>query len=951
MKNAIYFIAALCLGFACLSFGTEFKLVIDGKANSRINYHYWPRPPELQATLDLQEYLKKISGAHVVRDPKSLKALRSFRQYSPEFVDIVIGTMAERGQLFPEKIREKLASSQRQDSFYILTTAEPDNLTIWIGSQSSRGVMFGVYAFLTDYLGVRFFYPGEQGENCPVSKNITVGDIDDFREPWMPQRNWNYWSGSVKPWTMEEVGLWMIRNGNEARNGDIYNYPDATPKQLALAECYGMVCRVHGGHNMFDMAIPKKLFETHPEYFPMRDGKRICETRSQRCFSSSVVQDKVVDYLLDFALNNPDLPAMIGYEDAGEDSYCYCPQCMEMGIDDNGNYSNTALVHRFNILIHNRLIKKNPQIQLALNLYQGFRKVPAVKGFHYSSNVKDSNYASHQRCYVHPLVPQYDCNRSFFEELNQWAKITPNLSIFDYYSYANADYAPLEYTLAKDMKFYRNIGLQYWMEDATNKKINTFRCNWQFYYAAMKLQWNTEFDFNAFMDRTYSEYYGQAAEPMKKYHLLRRELWESAPGHALYGGGKHYAQCLTNPAARKRMLGWLADAQKLAGDNKKILARVEMDRELLTTYWCAAADEWQEKETARKDVTVTRVVGEIKIDGVLDEEIWRSAPAVTGFVVPNSKAEPVEETRVRVLYDDTFWYIGTEAMTEHAWSPLKAKEKNHDGRVWGDPDHLEFCLVPPGDSYYHFVVNPLGTLYDARAYDTSYESKAEIGTSILKDRYVIEMKIPISGMKCTSIKPGDVWKFHAYRACGNLQEPKSTEGSSIDGVEPHDEGSFRKTSTGISVINNGDFTQLRNTIKGWDDHVVLLNGKWVQSWGGSNAALITQNDKNKLQVTDVIWTDMKLLPKVQEKLLLRGGITASGEGAILTVSIRGCQRPPEKEKVPFSYEVSRKITEIPLKKSPEFYPVQFDVEPYSIYTLDLRVRNAPAVIENVILAK
>ena len=40
-----------------------------------------------------------------------------------------------------------------------------------------RGTLMGVYGFLEDYAGCRFYFPGELGEIAPLAKCITIPDV------------------------------------------------------------------------------------------------------------------------------------------------------------------------------------------------------------------------------------------------------------------------------------------------------------------------------------------------------------------------------------------------------------------------------------------------------------------------------------------------------------------------------------------------------------------------------------------------------------------------------------------------------------------------------------------------------------------------------------------------------------------------------------------------------
>ena len=63
---------------------------------------------------------------------------------------------------------------------------------------------------------------------------------------------------------------------------------------------------------------------------------------------------------------------------------------------------------------------------------------------------------------------------------------------------------------------------------------------------------------------------------------------------------------------------------------------------------------------SKKIIGAVRIQETPKIDGILDEEIWKNAPIATDFIQnsPNPGNQPSQKTEVRVLYDNTAMYIG-----------------------------------------------------------------------------------------------------------------------------------------------------------------------------------------------------------------------------------------------------------------------------------------------------
>lgn len=601
----------------------------------------------------------------------------------------------------------------------------------------------------------------------------------------------------------------------------------------------------------FEQAVPKKLFETHPEYFPLKNGKRVCEERSQRCLANPEVQKMVMDYASEITSYGADYE--LCYHDSIFDFWCHCPECMKMGTC-NGKFAISNVAHRFLSLVADKILERNQQAVLGTWMYSVYRDLPTDPDIRYDKRVTGV-YCPHQRCYAHRLDDTNSkCNVKFLKELMAWQKITPKIGIFDYYAYSYAPYAPMEFILAEDIKFYKKINLDQWIDDCTNKDLPIMSSNWQFYYVAAKMLWDASLDVDKLMSEAYAKYYGAVHGPMKQYHALRRELWEQAPGHASYGTPNRIAYCLTVPRAEKRLKDFLNEADKMAGNDVVLKRRIAADRDCLEKFWVKEAEKVKKMMSGQNNVPAARVAGKINVDGVLDEADWKKAQLVTGFLIiaDEGKARaPVEDTQVKVLCDKDNWYVAFKAMTEHAWGPLKADVKQHDGEVWSD-DSVEIFVMPPNSDYYHWVINSAGTYYDAKLRAAEFESKAEIKTRVEKDYYIVEARIPAESMSI-KIEDRQVWHMHLVRTCRNLQPPVDTEDSSLDGTRSHVPTLFRLVLFGedipVTMRWNGGFEVVKEMkelpTQGWgsgNQPPLMPAGRWYLDWQPKGTATIVTND-------------------------------------------------------------------------------------------------------------
>jgi hypothetical protein len=106
-----------------------------------------------------------------------------------------------------------------------------------------------------------------------------------------------------------------------------------------------------------------------------------------------------------------------------------------------------------------------------------------------------------------------------------------------------------------------------------------------------------------------------------------------------------------------------------------------------------------------------RAATPLRIDGRLDDPAWSEAVWTDDFVdiEGDVRPRPPLRTRVKMLWDDEYLYVGAELVEPHVWATLT----QHDSVIFKDHD-FEVFIDPNGDSheYYEYEVNALGTDWD-----------------------------------------------------------------------------------------------------------------------------------------------------------------------------------------------------------------------------------------------
>ncbi|WP_229253624.1 carbohydrate-binding family 9-like protein [Dyadobacter sp. NIV53] len=101
----------------------------------------------------------------------------------------------------------------------------------------------------------------------------------------------------------------------------------------------------------------------------------------------------------------------------------------------------------------------------------------------------------------------------------------------------------------------------------------------------------------------------------------------------------------------------------------------------------------------------------IKIDGRLDDRSWKNAKWSDSFVdiEGNKKPLPLQQTKVKMLWDDEHLYIAAVLDEEHIW----AYQNKKDQIVYLEND-FEVFIDPDGDTknYYELEINAINNTFD-----------------------------------------------------------------------------------------------------------------------------------------------------------------------------------------------------------------------------------------------
>ena len=106
-----------------------------------------------------------------------------------------------------------------------------------------------------------------------------------------------------------------------------------------------------------------------------------------------------------------------------------------------------------------------------------------------------------------------------------------------------------------------------------------------------------------------------------------------------------------------------------------------------------------------------KVKSSIAIDGTMKDPNWDALPWSGDFVdiTGQDELKPHFRTRLKMAWDDEFFYVGAELEEPHVWGTITEKNavmfEDNDFEVLIDPD----C---DGLNYYEFEINALGSIWE-----------------------------------------------------------------------------------------------------------------------------------------------------------------------------------------------------------------------------------------------
>lgn len=171
-------------------------------------------------------------------------------------------------------------------------------------------------------------------------------------------------------------------------------------------------------------------------------------------------------------------------------------------------------------------------------------------------------------------------------------------------------------------------------------------------------------------------------------------------------------------------------------------------------------------------LSINAVDAQIKLDGILDEESWKTAQESSSFINkwPQDTGYAVAQTKVRLLYDNDFLYVSAICYQEQEDLVIQSLKRDNLNAFWNS-DGFSVVIDPINQKTNGFLfgVNAGGAQVEATLtargsntnMDSNWDNKWYSATKQYENYWVAEMAIPFKTLRYNDSK--NTWGINLIR--------------------------------------------------------------------------------------------------------------------------------------------------------------------------------------------
>lgn len=639
-----------------------------------------------------------------------------------------------------------------------------------------RGTLFGVYAFLEDYAGCRFYFPGELGEVVPKAGSITVPETDRAVTPDMSQRVW-YWDRAE-----------MYDDGSGEKFDDLsVNRITRLHWLRTRAASWCIKCC----HGINSMGFEKKFAQSHPEYFAlMEDGTRctgdpraanVVKRRAHLCFSNPGVREAILDFCVKQIEKGAKYVDIMPHDGM---QLCHCEKCEASYAEAGKKYGRnimTDLVWGYTKWVGEKLIERGAAGFVTQMAYDRYSAVP---DFALPTNVYVMIAVNGPRNKPEKWQKQ-------FEVIRRWKKASANPVWIWTYPGKFLHYARKTAGVPNMMP--RATGEYY--KALAGDVIGTFaqyNCEvldkWIFNYlnycVLTRVMWDTRTDVAAYIDEHHRLMFGAGAAPMAQFYGMLEYKWiaesrgivkdtELGPVETPPTDEELWSK-VYGPDVLAKMDGLLRKAAATVPPDSIEARRIAFFRREFYDSLAEVSGRYTKKKAG---VAALR---------------WNAGTEKQIALVPfnGGKAAPAVKTAVRIERTDESVVVRFGCEEPHMVD-AECKVRERDNPEMCEDSCIEIFLNPSADrkNYYHVAVNMNGDVADWRCArrvgggqdeDLKWNSDSKVEIKRREDGWSATVSIPVTSLG--EMKDAFPMEFARNRAV------KPGEGSSLYHWSPYATG-------------------------------------------------------------------------------------------------------------------------------------------------------------------
>ena len=530
---------------------SEYTIVIAAAANSG----------ELRAANELQHFLQEMTGAQlaITRD-----------DVPPDSAMILLGDNALLRSIAPDLDLQGLG-----DEGFVIKTA---GRHLIIAGPGKRGTMYGVYSFLEEHLGCRWFAPGVS--HIPKQPRLELGPLDIRHTPVLEYREVYYAASKDLDWCTRNRLNGHLTELDEVHGGKMSYHPFV--------------------HSYWALIPPDTYFEEHPEWFSLVDGERTLVgryKRTQLCLTNEGMIQEAIKNVRQWIREHPDATIFSISQNDGPGGWCECENCATMEAAQGGAHS--APVIYFVNRIADAFADEHPNLAFDTLAYSYTLKAPV--DLRPRPNVIVRLCTSGCKSHAFDDVKCAE-NHSIRTGIQDWFRLTDRIYVWDYTINFRQYLLPFPnlHTVGPNIRFFVNHGVRGIFEqgsgDVSHSDMGPLRS-----YLLAKLLWDPDYDRETAINEFLAAFFGPAARSMRQYiDLLESEV----------GGKDYHALHMSNfePKFQAAYLG------------PRVLARATELFEEAEARCAGAPDHLSRVQQARLSIDYVKVSYAALVNAMLTEE-------------------------------------------------------------------------------------------------------------------------------------------------------------------------------------------------------------------------------------------------------------------------------------------------------------------------------------------